>query len=168
MRILTLLLFGLAILLGGCASSPFMNIPVASPVETAQVENVWPPTVSVNVTTSDGQPIYFPQVSYANQAEARYAGELVLRDGCLYLVNDLILWPPGYHLEVADDTVQIVSDASGDVLQIGDDIISGGGVADSNSLPTVIDVLQQQLPEACEFDNPVWIGSSVKKADAPK
>lgn len=167
MRTVTLLLVLLALSLNGCAPSQFGNMPVASPTDPAQVENTWPPTVSIaSVTTSDGQSIYFPQMSYANQEEARYAGELELKDGCLYLVGELILWPPAYRLDVAEDAVQIVNDVSGDVLQIGDYIVSSGGVADSSSLPTVIVALEQQLPETCDIDKVVWIGGSVKKTDA--
>ena len=120
-----------------------------------------------NTTASSQGGIYFPTQKSQERGvmEARGAGRLILTDnGCLRLgsggdyPSDLIIWPPGYSLNIEGNRVRIINENGQVAAEVGDEIVSGGGqiVAarsrdelSSRDLAAIPDYLQRELPERC-------------------
>lgn len=95
---------------------------------------------------------------------AEYSGQLVLRDGCLRIEGDTsyaLVWPPGYGLDLAGETLQILDVGGRDVARVGDEIYIDGGVTPVRNVPAIDDAMQHEILNRCA--EPYWfVGDQVR------
>ncbi|HEX8511597.1 MAG TPA: hypothetical protein VF688_00665 [Allosphingosinicella sp.] len=96
---------------------------------------------------SAGSVKHFPQFKFPGRAgEALFTGKLEVKNGCLMIQDNLILWPSNARLSLGADGVPIVSGGTGAPLRVGDEVRMGGGAAWTNFRG---EGLLQPLPAAC-------------------
>ncbi|HEX9966257.1 MAG TPA: hypothetical protein VGB04_14870 [Allosphingosinicella sp.] len=96
---------------------------------------------------SAGPVKHFPQSKFPRRAgQALFTGELEVRNGCLTIGDNLILWPSNAQLSLDADGVPIVGGGTGRPLRVGDQVRLGGGTAWTNFKG---EGLLQPLPAAC-------------------
>lgn len=96
---------------------------------------------------SAGPVKHFPQFKFPGPAgEALFAGRLEVKNGCLTIGGNLLLWPSGARLSLGADGVPVVGGGTGRPLRVGDEVRLGGGAAWTNFRG---EGLLEALPEAC-------------------
>lgn len=99
------------------------------------------------VPQSAGPVKHFPQFKFPGRAgEALLTGKLEVRNGCLTIGDDLLLWPSNARLSLGADGVPIVGGGTGRPLRVGDQVRMGGGAAWTDFRGKG---LLQPLPAAC-------------------
>jgi hypothetical protein len=103
-----------------------------------------------------GSVVHFPQFKYPGRLmDARLAGLLEVRNGCLYVGDTLILWPSNARLDLGADGVLLVHGGRWErPLRVGEQVEMGGGEPWTNF---VGEGLLEQLPTACA--GRLWIAS---------
>jgi hypothetical protein len=90
---------------------------------------------------------HFPQFKFPGRAgEALFTGKLEVKNGCLTIEGNLILWPSNAQLSLGADGVPTVSGGTDRPLRVGDQVRMGGGTAWTNFRG---EGLLQPLPAAC-------------------
>jgi hypothetical protein len=96
---------------------------------------------------SAGPVAHFPQFKFPGRAgEALITGKLEVKNGCLTIGDNLLLWPSNAQLSLSADGVPIVGGGTGPPLRVGDQVRMGGGGAWTNFRG---EGLLQPLPAAC-------------------
>jgi hypothetical protein len=96
---------------------------------------------------SAGPVKHFPQFKFPGRAgEALVTGRLEVRNGCLTIGDNLLLWPSGARLSLGSDGVPVVGGGTGRPLRLGDEVRMGGGSAWTNFRG---EGLLEPLPAAC-------------------
>jgi hypothetical protein len=96
---------------------------------------------------SAGPVRHFPQFKFPGRAgEALFTGKLEVKNGCLTLEGNLILWPSNAQLSLDSDGLPIVGGGTGRPLRVGDQVRMGGGTAWTNFRG---EGLLEALPAAC-------------------
>jgi hypothetical protein len=106
-----------------------------------------PTTYSFNGTTVFS-PRQKPTGLFGSRAvpAAEYSGQLVLRDGCLRIEGDtsyVLIWPPGYGLDLVSGTVHILDAGGRDMAHVGDEIYVDGGETPVRGIPAIDETMQQ-------------------------
>jgi hypothetical protein len=102
---------------------------------------------------SAGPVKHFPQFKFPGRAgEALFTGKLEVKNGCLMLEGNLLLWPSNAQLSLDADGVPIVGGGTGRPLRVGDQVRMGGGGAWTNFRG---EGLLQPLPPACAGET--WV-----------
>jgi hypothetical protein len=105
------------------------------------------------VVQSAGPVKHFPQFKFPGRAgEALFTGKLEVKNGCLTIEDNLILWPSNAQLSLGADGVPIVGGGTGRPLRVGDQVRMGGGTAWTNFRG---EGLLQPLPAACTGE--AWV-----------
>jgi hypothetical protein len=82
---------------------------------------------------SAGPVRHFPQFRFPGRAgEALLTGRLEVKNGCLRIGGNLLLWPSNARLSLGPDGVPIVGGGTGRPLRVGDEVRMGGGTAWTN------------------------------------
>lgn len=154
----------LLIMAAACTSSP-SSTPLPSEIYAPSQDRIQTPS------SPGSQPIFFPQQEPVEgereTMSAETFGTLVVIDGCIRVNHDesdtswLLIWPPDFTLDTANDPIQILDEAGNVVVRVGDKVRVGGGEVLS---PTFFDEkMKQQLPPNCLA--PYWIvGDKVSSA----
>lgn len=81
---------------------------------------------SVNTSTSTP---FFPQQKEnpTIYMDAKLVGELVLKDGCLRVGDDLLVWPHGFSVGTENGVTKIIDNNNQPVMSVGDKVKLGGG-----------------------------------------
>lgn len=96
---------------------------------------------------SAGPVKHFPQFKFPGRLmDAALSGTLEVKNGCLAIGDNLILWPSNAILSTGADGVPVVSGGRDRPLRIGDPVRMGGGTAWTNFKG---EGLLQPLPTAC-------------------
>jgi hypothetical protein len=96
---------------------------------------------------SAGPVEHFPQFKFPGPAgEALFTGKLEVKNGCLMIDGNLILWPSNARLSLGADGVPLVGGGTGRPLRVGDPVRMGGGTAWANFRGQG---LLQPLPAEC-------------------
>ncbi|HLL31666.1 MAG TPA: hypothetical protein VK403_11775 [Allosphingosinicella sp.] len=99
---------------------------------------------------SAGPVRHFPQFKFPTRAgQALFTGKLEVRNGCLTIEDNLILWPSNARLSLGADGVPVVGGGTGRPLRVGEEVRMGGGTAWTNFKG---EGLLQPLPAACTGD----------------
>lgn len=102
---------------------------------------------------SAGPVKHFPQFKFPGRAgEALFTGRLEVKNGCLTIEDNLILWPSNARLSLGTDGVPVVGGGTGRPLRAGDQVRMGGGTAWTNFRG---EGLLQPLPAACRGEG--WV-----------
>lgn len=102
---------------------------------------------------SAGPVKHFPQFKFPGPAgEALFTGRLDVRNGCLTIGGNLLVWPSGARLSLGADGVPVVGGGTGRPLRVGDQVRMGGGTAWTNFRG---EGLLQPLPAACTGE--AWV-----------
>lgn len=100
--------------------------------------------------------VYFPRQAQDREIEiedVEAPGRLVLDEqGCLRLADGglepIVIWPPGFTVELVNGEVALVDEDSGDIIaHVGDDVDLHGAPREAQFLDD--DVLEHPLPDAC-------------------
>ncbi|HYG47317.1 MAG TPA: hypothetical protein VD846_05175 [Allosphingosinicella sp.] len=96
---------------------------------------------------SAGPVTHFPQFKFPGRLmDAALSGTLEVKNGCLTIGDNLILWPSRARLSVGSDGVPAVGGGKGAPLRPGDQVRMGGGTAWTDFRG---EGLLQPLPAAC-------------------
>jgi hypothetical protein len=96
---------------------------------------------------SAGPVKHFPQFKFPGRAgQALFTGKLEVKNGCLMIEDNLILWPSNARLSLGADGNPIVGGGTGPPLRLGDQVRMGGGAAWTNFRG---EGLLQPLPADC-------------------
>jgi hypothetical protein len=102
---------------------------------------------------SAGPVKHFPQFRFPGRAgEALLTGKLEVRNGCLTIGDNLLLWPSNARLSLGADGVAVVAGGTGRLLRVGDEVRMGGGSAWTDFRG---EGLLQPLPSACAGELPL-------------
>lgn len=102
---------------------------------------------------SAGSVKHFPQFKFPGRAgEALLTGRLEVRNGCLTIGDNLLVWPSNARLSLGADGVPRVGGGTGRPLRVGDEVRMGGGTAWTNFRG---EGLLQPLPAACTGE--AWV-----------
>lgn len=128
-RILLLFVVGLVsvLLFSGCGESPEKTSdPTTEPISEPATQ------------LTDQEIIYFPVMKRIPETSLleSFEGKLVVKDGFIRAVeletgeSVLVIWPPGFSLDISHHTAQIQNDKGQLVAQVGDNVILGDGGPD--------------------------------------
>jgi hypothetical protein len=79
---------------------------------------------------SAGAVKHFPQFKFPGRLmNAALSGTLQVKNGCLMIEDNLILWPSNARLSLGADGVPLVGGGTGRPLRVGDEVRLGGGTA---------------------------------------
>ena len=98
--------------------------------------------------------------------EALIVGELVERDGCLYIeagTSFSPIWPNGFSYEREGDGVTIFDGEGTRVVSTGDEVSMGGGVFANGGHSALPDDLAKQVGDCA---GPYWIVGNVNEASS--
>lgn len=110
---------------------------------------------SINISTSTP---FFPRQKEnpASYMDAKLAGELVLKDGCLRVGDDLIVWPYGFSVSTENEVTRVIDNNGQPIIRVGDKIELGGGEMPDESIAQY----SAELPsDRCS--GPYWIVGEV-------
>ena len=104
------------------------------------------PTPPIDLVTVSGVlfPRQNPVIGEREVMEADLTGELILSEGCLRVKatnsesNYMLIWPPGFNLNLQNDEFEILDGNSQITARVGDRVQTGGGEVPADFLPQEI------------------------------
>ncbi len=112
---------------------------------------------SINTSTSTP---FFPvqKENLTIYMDAKLVGELVLKDNCLRVGDDLLIWPHGFSVSTKDGVTSIIDNNSQSIMRVGDNIKLGGGEMPSEHMAQY----SAELPSG-RCSGPYWVIGQVLK-----
>jgi hypothetical protein len=107
---------------------------------------------------------YFPVQKQVEPVVLNLAlqGNLVLDNGYLRVLGNLIIWSYGYSLKTEGREIWVINEKGQPVVRVGDEVRIGGGVIPGSWAE---EKMGHPLPEGCE--GPFWLaGGVVEKSDS--
>ncbi len=116
---------------------------------------IYEPLREVPFQVNPNPSVHFPQLKMRSGTDmlALLVGELVLKDGYLYIGDTIIIWQPDYFVHNNDGTIEILDREGEVVARVGEEVVMGGG----HTGPTeyVNRLLKEPLPPDCQ--GPFWL-----------
>lgn len=143
-----------SLLLTGCnlASSDAEPTPVV--FETAAYPS---PTLPSDL------PVFFPRQQLVDGEWVRMTGEITgplgEANGCIYIGDYLVIWPPHYAADKEDGQIRILDNTGQVLATVGDEVYMGGGESPSLEFISIPADLSQQIPPQCL--GPYWISAGI-------